>query len=181
MAARTLPTLPSFASLSVATSAELNAICAYQAFWANPPMFRMYQATVQSVANVTLAQITCDTPEYDSDTGRASGTPWSYVIPTGFTGRWTFTVCTAWAANATGIRAAALFQNGSQAEGGYIAVPASPAGFATSTSLTLTIPVSAGDVMAAYGEQSSGGALSTFFASNVASTFEGRMASLASP
>lgn len=179
MAARALPTMPTWTANQEITSTLLNQVTTYTQFWANRPCFRMYQNTVQSVPNLTLTQITNDTEEWDSDNGRSSATPWSYVIP--YAGRWKFTVLNAWNANATGIRASVLYQNGSQAPGGYVAIPASPASFATCVGLTLTIPCNALDTIAAYGEQGSGGALSTFSSADIFSFFEGELTSLGSP
>jgi hypothetical protein len=181
MAARTMPTMPNFTANMELTSSIMNQITTYVTFWANPPDFRMYQGTVQTPATGSLVQITMDTSEYDSDSGRGAGTPWSYTIPLGMAGRWTFTACVAWNANATGMRATVLYQNGAQAPGAYVAIPASPAGFVTAAIVTATLPVNAGDTIAVYGSQSSGGGLATFSSAGIYSYFEGRMEGLGSP
>ena len=182
MAARTLPTMPSWSTNQEITSSLLNQITAYAQFWANPPMFKMTQATVQSVASGSFVQITMDTSIWDTDSGRQSVTPFSYVIP--FAGRWTFSWKVGFAVNATGSRMNALYQNGSVVTGGQddtqsVSTAARTTDFAASTESVLC---NVGDVMAIYALQDSGGALNTDVGSAGAqSFFEGRLTSLASP
>jgi len=164
------------------TSSLLNQITAYTRFWASPPMFRMYQSVAQSIPNNAYTQIACDVSAYDTDSGRGGSSPWSYTIPVGMSGRWTFNLAAGFAGNVALWRAGLLYQNG-------VAVPASqiggpPANNAANVSdlasRPQTIPCNAGDVMALYCYQSSGGALNTDTA-NGASYFEGRLISLATP
>ncbi len=178
MSARTLPTLPSFGTLSVATSAELNAICTYQAFWANPPMFQMYQNTVQSIPTSTFTQITMDTPVWDTDTGRALTTPFSYVIP--FYGRWEFKFGASDSINSAGSRISALYKNGVAVTPSQTTEPTSSTITIDMTGRPVTVLCNIGDVMGVYGWQSSGGALNTDTGAG-ASYFEGKLVSLASP
>src|SRR5215469_1102417 len=112
MAAPTLPTMPSWSTGQEITSSLLNQITTYAQFWANPPMFKMTQATVQSLATGSFTQVTFDTLIWDSDSGRQAVTPFSYVIP--FAGRWRFSWKAAFAVNATGSRMSALYQNRSE-------------------------------------------------------------------
>lgn len=178
MTARTVPTMPSWTAGQRVLASQLQSITTYALFQSSPPMFRMYQTVLQSVANNTNAQITMDTSDYDSDTGRGSSTPWSYTIPTGMTGRWTFGISTAFASNATSERAAFLYKNGSKVGTAYnqqlTADISMPYG-------TMTIACTAGDVMAVFGYQASGGALNTAVGGNFFSTFEGRLVSYGSP
>jgi len=142
----------------------------------------MYQSVVQSVPNTTFTQITCDTLDIDTDGGRGGSTPWSYTIPAGMGGVWTFTYKTAWSSNATGTRAAALFINGSQAT----ATNAFEQGLTGVSTFVVGLPrmflVSAGDVIALYGRQTSGAGLNTGVSTAPDySYFEGRLESLANP
>lgn len=181
MAARTVPTMPDWTLNEEITSSLLNQITTYSRFWSSPPMFSMYQGVAQPLATGTDTQITCDTSEYDTDSGRAAGTPWSYVIPVGMTGRWTFTVYISYAANSTGARAAKIFRNGAQQNGAYVSLQAAPSPVASAVGLTRTFACSAGDVISAIGNQTSGGSLNTFVTGSIPSFFEGRLHSLASP
>lgn len=179
MTARTVPTMPSFLAGQKLTATLLNQIGTYVTFWTSPPKFRMHQSISQNVPNTTWTQLTCDTPDYDSDSGRGSSTPWSYTIPVGMTGRWTFGWHLPWVANATGNRACNLYRNGA-AVSNYPIVPAAN-GTATANGWSDSVAVNAGDVMGLYGWQSSGGALGTFVAADQVPTFWGRFDSLASP
>jgi hypothetical protein len=180
MAARTLPTMPSWSTGQEITSSLLNQITAYSQFWSSPPMFSMYQATVQSVATGAYAQITCDTSLWDTDSGRSATTPYSYTIP--FAGRWEFSWKIGWAVNATGGRLSALYQNGTIVTGSQTGLQAiTDAGRTTDVAAsTKTVLCNVGDVMSIWAFQDSGGNLSTDTTGG-ASYFEGRLVSLASP
>lgn len=178
MAARTLPTLPTFTANATLTSAQLNQLVNYVAYMANVPSFRMYQTVAQSIPNTTDTQITMDTPDYDSDSGRSLTSPWSYTVP--FAGRWNFTVNASFSANATGDRQAKLFKNGTVVTGGEAgdqaaATPGNSNGF-----VSVTILCAVGDVIGAYCWHSAGAALNTQIGAPC-STFEGRLVSFANP
>jgi hypothetical protein len=161
------------------TGALLAQQAAYSTFWANTPMFSMRQAGVQSVANVTFTQINMDTLDYDTDSGRAAGTPWSYTIPAGMGGRWQFSWKVGWAINATGARLESLFQNGSAVNASQTGSAAAGSGRISDIPASAkTIVVAAGDVMSVWGFQESGGPLNTDAGQ---SFFEGRLISLATP
>lgn len=179
MAARTIPTLPTWTAGMRVTGANLAAMVSYQQFWANPPMFRMHQVVAQSVSNTTWTQITCDTSDFDSDSGRSSSSPYSYTIPAGLSGRWQFGWLVAWSANGNGARASNLYKNGASASSWPSAAAVSSPG--VSVGWSDSVSCSAGDVMAVYGWQSSGGALSTAAGTDNFSIFWGRLVSLASP
>lgn len=179
MTARTVPTMPNFLAGQKLTAALLNQVGTYGVFWANKPMFRMYQSVGQSIPNTTNTQVTMDTSLYDTDSGRAASSPYSYVIPVGMTGRWKFSWGVSWAANTTGSRVAILYRNGAAVLGDTDDVAADndiPADNGTAT-----VPVNAGDVMGIYVYQNSGGALSTTANAQFASFFEGELDSLANP
>jgi hypothetical protein len=180
MAARTLPTLPNFTFQQELTSSQMNQLAAYQAFWANPPMFSMHQATTSPVANATATQIIYDVSDWDTDSGRSGTTPFSYIVP--FAGRWTFSGSINYPGNATGYRYAALYQNGTAVTAGKVNSAVNTASNSTVAEVTKTIACNVGDVIGIYGIQNSGGALSTVVSDlTQTSFFEGRLHSLASP
>jgi hypothetical protein len=180
MAARTVPTMPDWTSHEQATSVLLEQITAYTRFWASPPMFRMYQTVAQSVPTATFTQITCDTLDYDTDSGRGAITPWSYTIPVGMTARWTFSGITGFVSNSSGFRIGIFYKNGTAVTTTQIAAQPVSAALATTDMAvaTATLLCNAGDVIGLYGYQTSGGALNTD-AGHCA--FEGRLVSLANP
>lgn len=182
MAARTVPTMPDWSSGQKLTSALLQQITTYNRFWANPPRFRMYQTLAQSVPNNAYAQITMDALQADTDSGRAAGTPWSYTIPAGMSGIWEFKIKIMWAPSATGSRLASVGRNGTTDSTAELAALPASAAFASAPGVVaVSLPVSAGDAMSAWGLQDSGGALNTRLNATGASYFEGRLISLASP
>lgn len=182
MSARTVPPVPSWFAGQKLNAAGLNGISTWQNFWANRPMFRMYQAVAQSVPSAAWTQITMDTLDYDTDSGRALGSPWSYTIPVGMSGRWRFTYKTAWTANATGFRSVGLYINGNQATGtnNFTSAVSGVSTFAIGP--TETFRVNAGDVINVWGYQSTAGALNTGVGGTPDySYFEGVLDSLATP
>lgn len=180
MAARTQPTLPNFTAFEELTSTQLNQLANYQAFWANPPMFAMHQATTQSIASGTPGQLICDVSDYDSDSGRSGSTPFSYVIP--FAGRWYIAGGINFPGNATGYRYAAIYQNGAAITAGKTNMPVNAAGTSTISMVARTIPCNVGDVIGIYGIQNTGSSLSTVVSDMTqTSWFEGCLKSLASP
>lgn len=183
MTARTVPTMPAFLAGQKLTATLLNQVGAYSTFWADPPMFRMYQSVVQSIPNGTNTQIRMDTGTgggaWDTDSGRSAVSPYGYTIPVGMSGRWRFTWAVEWAFNATGARVAVLYQNGSPVTGDTDDVAAN--NDFTAEIGTGTVVVNAGDVMSVWGYQNSGGALNTAAAGQFSSFFEGEFRSLANP
>lgn len=179
MTARTVPTLPTFNTLSVATSAQLGQLVAWNQFWANPPMFRMYQTAGQIVASGGAnLQVTFDTSDYDTDGGRGLTSPWAYTIPVGMSGRWRFTWSLAWPSNATGSRAEILYKNGTRIAGdGEVATDND----VMQTPASMTILCAAGDVMSVYTWQNSASSLTLAVGANNLSYFEGKLESLANP
>jgi hypothetical protein len=174
--------MPSFLAGQKLTATLLNQIGTYTAFWANPPMFRMYQSVAQPMPNGAFAQILMDAGSgvgaWDTDSGRSGTSPYSYIIPVGMTGRWRFNWKVGFSSNATGVRAAQLYKNGSSiGDEEFINAPAS--GAASYVLGTASVLVNAGDVLSAWGYQSSGAPLNTD--TNSPSFFEGELQSLASP
>jgi len=180
LAARTIPTLPTWTAGARVTSGRLVSMVNYQKFWADPPMFRMYQSIAQSIPNTTDTQITCDVSSYDTESGRAASTPWSYTIPAGQGGRWQLAWAAATVTNSTGARDSYIKANGSRITGSPTAGAAPSNDLSQSFGVT-TVALSAGDVLALWLWQNSGGALNTATGGNNSSLFEGRLISLASP
>lgn len=180
MTARTLPVMPSFLAGQKLTATLLNQVGNYATFWASPPSFRMYQSIAQSIPNTTWTQVTCDTADYDSDSGRQGGTPYNYVIPTGMTGRWQFGWQIPWNNNGTGTRDSGLRKNGLAISGYTTYLPAAGSG-SGGAGWTDPIAVNAGDSMSIWAFQSSGGALSTAVATDSFAIFWGRLVSLGTP
>lgn len=179
MTARSVPVMPNFFAGQKLTGTLLNQVGTYGTFWASKPMFRMHQGTTQPVPNSAWTQITCDTLDYDTDSGRNIATPWSFVIPIGMTGRWSFGWSIPWVSNTTGSRGANLYRNGNAAST-YPFIPAA-SGSGVTSGWVDRIACNAGDVMALYGFQSSGGSLATFIAADAMPTFWGSFESLATP
>ncbi len=178
MAARTLPTLPSWTAGQRVLASQLQQITTWGAFKDNPPGFSMTHTIGISVSNGVYTQIPMDTLEWDSDSGRGGSTPWSYTIPIGMSGRWTFSYKVSWAVNNTGDRLVSLYKNGSIISSGQISGPPTTTAHNAENSTTRTVLCAGGDVMAVYALQSitGGGALSTN-----SGFFEGRLTSLANP
>lgn len=181
MTARTLPTMPNWLAGQKLTATLLNQITTYTQFWADPPMFSMYQSIAQSIPNAADTQILMDTSEHDTDSGRLSSSPYSYTIPAGMTGRWRFVACVKFGGNSTGIRQTKLFKNGSLVNAAQASCQAGPATDFTGPVLSREFPCNAGDVIAVYGYQNSGGALNTNVGGSLNSYFEGQLVSLANP
>lgn len=183
MAARSVPTMPSFLAGQKLTATLLNQVGTYGTFWSSPPMFRMIQTVSQSIANATTTQVLMDggtgTGAWDSDSGRSATTPYSYTIPIGMGGRWQFSWGIAWPFNSTGSRVAILEKNGSPSAGSTDDMAAN--NDFTDESSTATVLVNAGDVMSVWAYQNSGVALSLAVGSQFCSFFEGRLVSLGSP
>lgn len=181
MAARTLPTLPSWLAYQGITSTQLNQLAAYMAFWANPPSFRAEQHTSQSIPNSgSGTQITCETVIHDSDNGLSPTSPYSYIVP--FAGIWDFFGGAGFSGNANGIRIPLLSQNGSTS---YINGTQAEQIPNSTASVYLTeavgIPCQVGDVIGLSGLQTSGAALATVAGGWACSWFAGRLVSLQSP
>lgn len=178
MTVRTVPVSPNFFAGQKLTGTIMNQISTVQNFWANKPMFRMHQSVAQSISNATITQVTMDVSDYDTDTGRNTSSPYSYVIPVGMTGRWRFTVHIPMSSGTNAEHDVYVIRNGSPVVSSQLTDMVSAL---TSELVTLTVPVNAGDVMGAAVFQQTGGAESTFVGTNIMPTFEGELVSLASP
>lgn len=179
MAARAVPTMPDWTAGQRVLASQLQQATTYARFWTSPPSFHMYQSITQSVATSTITQALFDVSDYDTDSGRAVSTPWSYTIPSGMTGRWGFDWKIAWATSGTGFRLSALYKNAVQVARTQ-ATHLGPAGVNDEVgSAHIEIACNAGDVMIIQIDQTSGSPLSTEVTGP--SYFEGRLISLANP
>lgn len=179
MTARAVPVMPNFFAGQKLTGSLLNQVTASSNFWTNPPYFSMYQSISQSIPNNTLTTITMDTPEWDTDSGRAATTPFGYTIPAGMTGRWAFRWGASWNANITGSRKVELFKNGAVVRSAVFNTTNNADIYAMTGSRTLA--VNAGDVMTVVALQNCGGGLGTQVGTEYAPFFEGELVSLANP
>jgi hypothetical protein len=178
MTARPVPTMPTWTAGQRVLASQLQAITTYSQFWSSRPMFRMYQTALQTLSTSAFTTITMDTLDYDTDSGRAAGTPWGYTIPVGMTGRWRFTSRIGFASNATGGRLTQVYKNGGAINQSTL-IAATNTSSAAHAYVSITTLVAAGDVMTAVGWQASGGSLATDV--TWPSWFEGVFESLGSP
>lgn len=186
MTARTVPPIPTFAYKEGVTSGKLNEYGTYLAWWSNRPMFRMFQSATQNVPASTWTQITMDTATgtagWDTDSGRAATSPWSYVIPAGLAGRWSFRWKVAFASNATGVRYCTLMQNGVEPQGSKFNIDASSSTVEDMPTGMMTLLCAVGDTIGVWGYQNSGATLATdATTAPAASFFEGSFESFANP
>lgn len=177
MTARTLPTMPTWTAGQEITSSQLNQITTYAQFWANPPMFRMYQSVSTNVPTAAGTQVPMDVSQWDTDSGRSAASPYNYVVP--FAGRWRFTAMVVYGSNTTGGRQTLIYQNGALAQGFAPGVSAgsNPAGALA----VVTLYCNVGDTIGVWAWQNSGSTLGTDVGTNECSYFEGVLESLANP
>lgn len=180
MTARAIPSMPTWLAGQKLTATLLNQVSTFGNFWADPPTVRMYQSVTQSLANTIDTQITLDASQWDSDTGRVATTPYNYVIPSGFGSnlRFTFSYATAFAASATGSRATYLKKNGTRVTGSTFDIAAN--NDITIVGGTSSTTVNAGDVIALWAWQNSGGPLNTTISADT-SFLEGWLRGTGSP
>ena len=157
-----VPAAPTAAVLGQpARSAEqFNALAAQVAFLLDSPTTFAYQATAQSIINVTPALITLDAEVVDTDNVHSLVTNTSRLTIVS-AGRYRVAGQIAWAINVSGYRGARLLKSGvATAFSRTMAVP----GVGNIVQVYDEIICVAGDYIEMAGEQSSGAALSTFVA-----------------
>ena len=135
----------------------------------NPPIMVCTQTVTQSVNNNAWTALGLDTEQADTYGGHSTTTNTSRY--TAQAAGW-YTVCgvSVWAANATGVRGARIHVNGSVVQGstGLIAT-ATTGSFTGIATPVRAVQLAVGDYVEVAGYQSSGGALSTGVASDLAS------------
>ncbi|MFE9844667.1 hypothetical protein [Streptomyces goshikiensis] len=136
-------------------------------FALGPPVFRGYQATLQSLATGVWVSISLDTEAVDSDGGHSTVTnPSRYVCQVA--GLYLVGGAVAFAANGTGYRGARMLLNGSSSITAAAAfLPATSAGSQGMTVLG-TVQLAVGDYVEIQGSQNSGGSINTVVASDLA-------------
>lgn len=148
---------------------------------ANPVAFRMYQTAAQTIANTTDTQVTCDTSHYDTASGRATSTPWNYVVPAGAGGLWQLAFMVPYSANTTGSRAQYVKVNGLRLTAGTETEDIAANNDIAASVGVLTVPLNPGDSIALWTWHNAGAPLA-LLATNVAQAFiEGRRVSLVTP
>jgi hypothetical protein len=136
-------------------------------FILNPPIFVGTQSATQSVTSSSWTTLTLDTEQVDSYNGHSNATNSSrYTAQVAGV----YAVCgvSAFASNASGVRGTRIHVNGSVIQGSaQMAFPASGSGTALATPVR-TVRLAVGDFVEVAAWQSSGAALSTIVASDVA-------------
>lgn len=131
------------------------------------PRFRGYQTSVQSLSDNTWTSLTLDTEAFDSDNGHSTSTNTSrYTVQVA--GTYFVAGNAAFAANATGNRAIRIGVNGSPVVGSFAKTLASTASHSSGIATTAEVVCAVGDYIEVMGLQSSGAALNTSSATDVA-------------
>lgn len=154
-----VPILASVAPGAFITAAQRNAdIVNGVGFLLAPPVFSAYASTTQSVANNTPSPITLDTEVADSYGGHSTVTNTSRYIAQ-VAGYYVAVGSVTFGSNASGIRTAQIYKNGVVVPGGYFA--GSAGSFNCSAIGITVVSLAVNDYIEVWGNQSSGGALST--------------------
>lgn len=135
----------------------------------NPPIFCGTQTTTQSVSNNAWTALAFDTEQADTYGGHLTTSNTSRYVAQ--VAGW-YTVCgvSVWGANATGSRGARLHINGSVIQGSSQLIATVTTGSLTGVCTPVrAIQLAVGDYVEVAGYQSSGGALSTGVATELAS------------
>ena len=119
----------------------------------------VYNSAGQSLANETLVAITWDTELYDTDAIHSTATNTSrFTVPSGLGGKWLLNVHIGWVGGGgAGYRGLRPYINGTA--NGFVYNYTAGTGIATEYSLVYEL--AAADYVEIYGDQSSGGSLST--------------------
>ncbi|MFF1284309.1 hypothetical protein ACFVY4_26655 [Streptomyces sp. NPDC058299] len=166
--ARSMPVIATQSPGNYFTGALWNAsVKALGDFYGAVPRFRGYQATAQSLANNTWTNVTLDTEEYDSDNGHSTTVSSSrYTVQVA--GTYLIVGSIGIVANATGNRGLRITVNGNAINGSFVKT-GSPdstgsAGLVTAASHVCAV----GDYIEIQAHQTSGSALNTNAAGDVA-------------
>lgn len=125
----------------------------------SPPRVRAYHSTTQSIGNSSDTPVALDSESHEGGSIHDTSTNNSRItIPSGETGYWLFSGYVEFAANATGQRKLALWQNGSSARAG-VTQDAAAGSNNTRLALTLLWPATAADYFELKVTQNSGGSL----------------------
>lgn len=154
-----VPEIPLFADGTL-DSSRLNQVRDSWQFLANPPLAKIRQATLQSVANSSFVSLTFDNEDFDSAGGHdtvTNNSRYTAVYP----GMYEAAGGVTFAANATGRRMARWAVNGAVVAGSLSGIPANASviGFAART---VQVYLNVGDYIELMAFQDSGAALNTF-------------------
>ncbi|MEU5596701.1 hypothetical protein [Streptomyces sp. NPDC020298] len=171
--ARTVPAIASESPGNFLTGALWNANIKAMGDWLlgsasnGVPRFRGYQGTTQSLADNTWTSLNLDTEVFDSDNGHSTSSNTSrYVVQVA--GTYAITGAAAFAANATGNRAARITVNGASIAGSFVKGLAATASHSSGIATSAQAVCAVGDYIEVMGLQTSGAALNTSAASDVA-------------
>lgn len=129
-------------------------------FLLNPPVFRGYQSTSQSVANTTVTPLAIDTVIVDSYGGHSNTTNTSRY--TAQVPGWYLVIGGAgFATSASGARLARIHKNGTLIPASQFGIPNPSWDITTAVQSSAVVYLAAGDYVEVNGYQASGGALAT--------------------
>lgn len=162
----TIPVVPTFTAGQKLTAAQLNAVGDAINFWATPPQVYAYQtATTNFATSGTYALVAFDTELYDTDTMHDNTTNPSRIIAQ-TAGKYLYSGQITFATNATGVRQLSIRKNsggviGGGTQVGSMTLPAVSGSATTVLFEPFMIPMSVGDYIEIFGNQTSGGALAS--------------------
>lgn len=136
-----------------------------------PPMVSLRRNTAQSITNASWSNnLSWNSEVIDTDGAWAAGTPTQIIIPR--SGNWGLRSVMRFESNATGIRGVRFVVDGVVPDGCELQFPTLAAGFRPSGTLSVFLPLTAGDIIIVNAYQNSGGALDTAVAVSHAPTFD---------
>jgi len=131
------------------------------------PRFSGYQNTVQSLADNTWTSLTIDTEDFDSDNGHSTSTNTSrYTCQVA--GSYLVLGIASFAAGTVGNRAARLTLNGNNIKGSFVKLGSATSTHSSAIATARTVVMQVGDYVEVQGLQTSGAALNTSSATDVA-------------
>lgn len=158
----TLPSFRTWVAGEIVTAAYLNAnVRDAGNFFLSWPVFEGRQTVAQSIANSTSVAITFDTEDIDTDNGHSTVTNTSRYTPQ-TAGRFQISGGYTFVANATGVRNADIWKNGSGVNAGSASYPANGSQISRYSTRAMTQTANGStDFFEIAAFQTSGGALNT--------------------
>ncbi|MFI1535585.1 C1q-like domain-containing protein [Streptomyces anandii] len=127
-------------------------------FLLNPPAFLGYQGSAQSTPNNTATPINLDSEQFDTYNGHSTSSNTSRYVAQ-VAGYYFVYGSVTWQTNASGIRVCQLAKNGTAVTGAYTATTTTS--FNATANTACIVQLNANDYVEVWGNQNSGGALST--------------------
>lgn len=120
-----------------------------------------YKSVAQSVSNLTVTAITFDTEDFDTDTFHNNSTNTSrFTVPSGKAGKYLLTGNVAYlAGNATGIRAALIYKNGSSYNSNAQQPAVTPSPYGSFPKIAFVLSLAVADYIEIFAFQGDGGSL----------------------